>query len=148
MALYLASFDVAGDLETAFDYIADFANAALWDPSVSRGVRLSEGDPRLGSRFEVDVSFLGATTTMTYEITRWERPHLVILESKTPFVDSCDEITLTASDGGVHVSYAARLTLSGVLKLADPGLQLLFNASGDQSRDGLAKALRNLRTGG
>ncbi|MFT4572136.1 MAG: hypothetical protein ACI91F_003034 [Candidatus Binatia bacterium] len=144
MALYLASFDVSGDIEAMFDYIADFSNTAHWDPSVSRGIRLDPGALGLESRFEIDVAFLGTTTTMTYEVTRFERPNLVILDSKTPFVDSHDEITLTPCGGGVRVTYTARLTLPGLLQLADPALQLAFNPSGNRSRDGLIEALERL----
>jgi hypothetical protein len=81
---------------------------------------------------------------MTYEVTRFERPNLVILDSKTPFVDSHDEITLTPCGGGVRVTYTARLTLPGLLQLADPALQLAFNPSGNRSRDGLIEALERL----
>lgn len=144
MALYVTSFDAPSGIEDAFDYLADFSNTARWDPSVSRAVRCNGGEVGPGSRFEVDVSFLGATTTMMYEITRWERPCLVVLEAKTPFVFSHDEISLVPSGAGVHVTYAARLTLTGILRIADPALQLAFDASGDRSRDGLIEGLRGL----
>lgn len=147
MALYVASFDVKADAQSAFDYVADFSNASAWDPSVSRSVKLGGGGLEVGTHFELDVTFLGVETTMVYKVTRWEPPHLVVLECQTSMVHSRDEITIVPTADGVHVTYAARLTLPSLLFCADPALQYVFDSYGDSSRDGLIAGLSKVGAG-
>lgn len=144
MALYMTSFDVAAAPEPAFDFLADFSNTRLWDPSVPQATRLDSGPIGLGSHFEVGVNFLGTTSSMTYEITRFDRPKILVLEATTPWLTSEDEIAFVETPRGLHVSYCARLTLAPLFRLGDPALQFLFEFSGDRSRDGLKEALANL----
>ncbi len=143
MAVYVTSFDVEGDIQTAFDYLADFSNSEQWDPGVPRATKLGSGPPREGTTFEVDVSFLGTTTTMVYEIVRLERPNLIVLEASTSTLLSRDEISLIATPEGIHVTYNARLTLPTLLSPLDAGLQFVFNRIGDRARDGLIAGLRS-----
>ena len=141
MAVYVTSFDTDGAVGATFDYLADFSNAADWDPGVANVTRLDTGKPRIGSRFDVEVSTLGTRQILRYEITRLERPFLITFEARTRILHSRDEIKLVPTSDGTHLTYNARLSLSPALRLADPALQLLFESIGSRARDGLAAAL-------
>lgn len=144
MAIYTTTFDVPGDLEAIFEYLADFSNAASWDPGVPRATKLDDGPPKLGTRFDVAVSFLGTTSTLRYEITRHDPPHVLEFEARTGLMTSRDEISLVSTPKGVHVTYIARLELHGLLFAADPPLQFLFDRIASRARDGLVQALERI----
>jgi hypothetical protein len=144
MAIYVTSFDVAGPADEIFAYLADFSNAASWDPGVPHALKLGAGDPRLGTEFEIGVRFFGMTTSLRYEITRFDPSNIVEFQAETPWMKSRDEISFLPLTGGVHVIYIARLELRSFLFAADPALQLVFDVIGDRARDGLRTALRGL----
>jgi hypothetical protein len=144
MAIYVTSFDVRGSADRIFDYVADFSNAASWDPGVPHAVKIGDHEPRLGTEFDIGVSFLGTVTTFRYEIARFDRPHIVEFEAQTRWMKSRDEISFLPLSDGVHVTYIARLELRPFLFAADPALQFAFDAIGDRARDGLKNALHQL----
>ena len=50
---YRTSIQVAAPLTEAFAYVADFGNAAEWDPGLKESRRLDEGALRVGSSFHI-----------------------------------------------------------------------------------------------
>ena len=60
-------------LQDAFDFIADFANAAQWDPGVASAVRLDAGPIREGTRVRLGVRMAGRVAPMEYVVTTWSR---------------------------------------------------------------------------
>jgi hypothetical protein len=126
MARFVDAIDLPISIEDAFDYLADFANSADWDPGVADARRLTSGEIRLGSRFEVVVSFLGRQVPLEYEITAYQRPYRLVLTGADTSVCSIDEITFASRPGGTRVSYEARFELKGILSVADPLVDLLF----------------------
>jgi hypothetical protein len=48
MARYIGAIDLA--IEDAFDYLADFSRAAVWDPGVCEAKRITRRVVRLGNR--------------------------------------------------------------------------------------------------
>ena len=79
MARYIDAIDLPIPPEEAFDYLADFSRTAEWDPGVCDAHRLTRGKIRLGSRFEVSVSFFGRRIPLEYRITEFERPSRLVL---------------------------------------------------------------------
>ena len=125
----------------AFAYMADFSNARFWDPSVSGAARDGDGPIDLGSSFAVVARFAGRDVPLTYAIVAYEPPAKVVLEARSGFV-SRDTITVEeAAGGGSLVHYDALLAFSGVARLADPLMQLVFNRVGAKAKAGLETAL-------
>ena len=125
----------------AFAYMADFSNARVWDPSVSRAEREGDGPIGLGSAFAVIARFAGRDVPLTYEIVAYEPPAKVVLEARSGFA-SRDTITVEeAAGGGSLVHYDALLAFSGVARLADPLMQIVFNRVGAKAKAGLETAL-------
>ena len=58
-------------IETTFDFIADFANAAVWDPGVAWGRRPSRSTSLsgVGTTYELGVRMGGRVAPMTYRIS-------------------------------------------------------------------------------
>ncbi|MGI8632283.1 MAG: SRPBCC family protein [Solirubrobacterales bacterium] len=141
MARYCEEIRVFKTREQAFDYLADFATVAEWDPGIERATRLTSQPIGVGSRFLVVASVLGRELELTYTITEYERPIRVVLEADERLVSSVDEITFRADGEQTVVTYDANLRLWGPLKLYDPGLRLAFSRVGSQAADGMRETL-------
>jgi hypothetical protein len=140
MARYVTTIESSLPPEQAFAYMADFAHAREWDPSVASATRAGD-TVGPGSTFDLVVRFGGRNLPMTYEITAYDEPRLVTLESKQSIFVSRDTITVTASGSGSSVRYDAALEFSGAAKLFDPVMQLLFNRTGDKAAAGMRASL-------
>jgi hypothetical protein len=141
MAHYVDAIDLPIPVEEAFDYLADYSRTVEWDPGVAAARRLTPGAIGLGSRFELTVSFLGRQLLLEYCITEFARPTRLVLVGGDSSVESIDEIRFEPRPGGSRVTYEARLELTGVRRLADPLLDLLFQRIGRLAVRGLRERL-------
>jgi carbon monoxide dehydrogenase subunit G len=141
MARYVDAIDLPIPIAEAFDYLADFSRTPEWDPGVVEGKRLTRGKVRLGSRFQVSVSFLGRHIPLEYRLVEFERPSRLVLSGGDSSLRSIDEITFVSRPGGTRVTYEARLELAGIRRLADPFLDLLFQRMGRLAVRGLRERL-------
>jgi len=142
MARYRGTVVSTRSAEDTFDYMADFANAAEWDPGTASAERLDAGGVGLGSAFRLDVRVGSRTTPLDYRIVGFERPHRVVLLAESDALRSEDTMTVVpTADGGSILTYDADLKLSGPFALANPLLGLLFDRIGDKGVDGLRRTL-------
>ena len=130
--------------ESAFDFVADFANAERWDPGVARSTRLDGGAVRVGSRFALDVRMGRRTAPMTYRVATLERPHRVVLVGEGSGVDAVDEIVFEAADHGTRIRYTADIRLRGLLRLVQPFLSGAFAKIGRDAAAGMRRTLADL----
>ena len=142
MARYRATVTTDWSPRQTFNYMADFANSAEWDPGVVSAEKLTDDPLRVGARFDLVAAFLGREIDLTYETIELEAPRRVVLRAKSGTVVSLDAMTFepTASDG-TAVTYDADLRLKGAFRVADPLLRLAFRRIGDRARDGIAARL-------
>lgn len=144
MARYVGTIETPKPVEEVFDYMADFTSVEQWDETAVRAVRLDEGPPAKGARFQVTVRFAGRENDFEYETIAFERPNRLVLRAENGSVVSEDEVTLRALEGtggGTELTYDAKLAPKGLMKLADPVLGLLFKRLGDNAAAGLAREL-------
>jgi hypothetical protein len=141
MAHYRATIISARGAAETFAYLARFSNAAEWDPGVLAGEQLDPGPIRAGTRFRLLVPFLRRKLPLTYVVTRYAPPHVVVLDAVSPLLRLADRITVTETVDGATVSYAAHVSLRGPLRLLDPVLSRGFSAVGERAAAGLAQAL-------
>jgi len=135
MARYTGTIPSSRTPAETFDYMADFTSVAQWDPSVRRAIRLDDGPVKKGSRFEVEVGFLGRTNVLTYELVEYDpAARRAVLRAEQGTMTSDDTITV-ADDASV--TYDARLELRGLARVADPLLGLAFKRLGDNAAKGL-----------
>lgn len=149
MARYVASVDTRWERKAAFDYLADFANVADWDPSVPRAQAVTDEPLAVGARFEVDFSLLGREQRLVYETIEIERPRRVVLRAETATAVSVDEMTFDLKPGGgTIVTYDAEVGMKGTLRLLEIPFQLVFRRLGDSARDGLRRRLAQVPPSG
>lgn len=119
--------------------MANLANFAEWDPGVTR-VEQVEGEG-LGPDATYDVAVKGLRTPLRYRTTRFDPPSSIVALAESRFLTSLDTITVEADGEGSIVTYDAKLTLNGLLGLADPILGLSFGRIGDRATVGLIRVL-------
>jgi Polyketide cyclase / dehydrase and lipid transport len=141
MAHYHATIDSPRGQAETFDFLATFSNAAQWDPGVLSGEQLDPGPVRLGTRFRLEVPFLGRRLPLTYVVTRYSADGMIALEAVSRLLRLVDWIEVAAQGDGATVSYDADVRLRGPLRLLDPVLQRGFGVLGDRAAAGLAHAL-------
>jgi NAD(P)-dependent dehydrogenase (short-subunit alcohol dehydrogenase family) len=128
--------------EETFDYLAEFSNAAEWDPGVAGAQRLDDGPVGLGSTFRLDVRIGSRISPLEYRVVAYERPRRVVLLAESGTIRSEDTVTVAPrSGGGSILTYHADLTLLGPLAGFNPLLALPFRRIGDRGLGGLRKVL-------
>jgi uncharacterized protein YndB with AHSA1/START domain len=142
MASYKGTVTAPHAPEEVWRYLADLRSIAEWDPSVE-SARLVSGEPgAVGSRYEVDVSFLGRTVTLPYETAEVEAPHCVVFEAETALMSVRDEARVgLIIDGGSSVTWDAELRLEGPQRILDLPLRAAFARIGSRAERGLAERL-------
>ncbi len=141
MARYVTTIPSRLSPVEAFAYMANFANAARWDPSVRSAERLGEGPIAEGTAFDLVARFAGRDVRLRYTIVAHEPPARVVLEARRPGYVSRDTITVEAAAQGSSVHYDARLDFSGIGRLLEPLMQRVFNGVGVRASAGLRDAL-------
>ena len=141
MARYVTTIASTLAPAEAFAYLADFANAAAWDPGV-REARLS-GDrpPGEGAVFDLVARFAGRDVPLRYTTVVHDPPRRVVFEAERPSFRARDEITVEPAGDGSTVRYDATLAFRGVARLLDPLVGLVFARTGAHAVAGLRAAL-------
>lgn len=141
MARYRTTVSSTMSAADAFAYMVAFENVATWDPGVRKASRITDGPPKLGTRFAVEASFLGRPLPLDYEITAFEDGRTFVLIAETSNLRSVDTITVVADGQGSKVTYDAELKLKGLFKITEATLRIAFHFIGNKAREGLRKAL-------
>ncbi len=147
MAYFDTTIATSAEPDVAFRYLADFSNAAEWDPGVPRARRLDEGPIDTGARFRVEFALGRRTVPILYTLERCEPDRLLVFRADEPWFRSLDTIELTRRPGGTQIHYDADLRLDGLAFLLDPLVHLGFQLSGYRSAEGLRRALNALPRG-
>lgn len=147
MAYFETTIETTADAVAAFRYLADFSNAASWDPGVSEAHRLDEGAIGAGARFRVDLALGPRSVPLHYTLDRFEPDHLLVFRSDDGWFRSLDTITIEPTATGSRIHYDADLRFEGLGFLLDPLVHVAFQVSGQRSADGLRRALDRLASG-
>lgn len=128
-------------IEQVFDYTADFANSAEWDPGVESSRRVTDGPPREGSEYELMVVFGNRTIPMKYTTTAYEPTGRVVFEGRGETITAVDEIKFTPDERGTLVDYTADLQFTNWMRWIMPLMRPVLNRVGDRALDGLVETL-------
>ena len=121
--------------------MAAFENAREWDPSVTEATRAGNEPLGVGTSFEVVSRFGPRLVPLTYTIVRYEPDRVVVLEARSKGFVSTDTITVEAAGEAATVTYDALLEFSGLGRLADPLMQIVFNRVGRKAEARLREVL-------
>ena len=141
MAIFRERIETTLPLDEAFAFVADFANAAQWDPGVASSERLDDGPVRIGARYRLGVRMGGRVAPMEYRVTAYEPGRRVVLAGTGSGVEAVDEIVFTATSAGTRIDYTADIRLRGWMRLAAPFAGGALARIVRNGRDGMQRAL-------
>ena len=95
----------------------------------------------MGTRYELDVRFLGRTVTLPYETVVAEPPHRLVFAAETDAMSIADEAIILPTVSGSSLTWRASLHLRGARRLLDPPLRLAFARLGRNAEIGLRTRL-------
>lgn len=127
--------------QAAFDFIADFANASVWDPGTATSRRIDSGPIRTGSRFALGVRAAGSVRPMEYRIVDLEPGRRVVLAGSGSGVEATDTIAFEPSSTGTRIDYQADIRLVGWRRLLEPIAGGAFARIARDARDGMQRTL-------
>ncbi len=131
--------------ELAFDNLADFTTTEIWDAGITAAERLDDGPLGVGSRFKVHSAGFGPVSLpLVYEITTYDRPHRVVLETKGLLHRGQDDVTFAPEGDGTRVTWNAEFRVRGPGRLIDPAFGVAFRRLVDDAVRGLEPFLREL----
>ena len=131
--------------DDAFSYMGDARNFAEWDPGTKRveQVRGVGGGP--DAAFDVTAEVGSRSTVLHYQVTDWESPRRVVLEASKPWMRLHDEIVIDRVATDTLITYDARITLRGPLKVFDKLLDKRFRVVGERAAAGLRERVQQPR---
>ncbi|HKU37886.1 MAG TPA: SRPBCC family protein [Polyangiales bacterium] len=127
--------------EQAFDFIADFRHASLWDPRTQSVRKLTEGPIGRGTRFLLTAGLLGQSLEFPYEIVEYDRATQLVFAGKTRFFEYRERVSFHPEQGGTRIEYRAEMCLRSLLLLGNPILSLIYQRIGDDATSGIVPAL-------
>ena len=141
MAILRERIETTLPLDEAFAFVADFANAAHWDPGVDTSERTNPGPVGVGARYRLGVRMGGRVNPMDYEITTFEPSRRVVLTGSGSGVAAVDDIRFEATPIGTRIDYTADIRLRGPRRLLAPFAGGAFARIARDARDGMQRAL-------
>lgn len=127
----------------AFAFMADLTNFERWDPGVVRAEQVAGTRP--GPDATYDVTVKGMRRPLRYDTVEYEAPTRVVVLARSRLLTSRDAITVEPDGDGSVVTYHARLTLNGPLRIADSLVARSFTRIAERAADGLVQALSGTR---
>ena len=141
MISFTTTIETPWPVERSFAYLSDLRNFPDWDPGTKSAEQVGGDGPGEGSTYDLKAGAL----VLRYEVTEFEPAHRVAAVGEHWLVRSDDTITITPSDSGSVITYAAALTPKGLGKLTTPLLRPTFAKMGEEAADGLAEATEGTR---
>jgi hypothetical protein len=131
--------------DDAFSYMADARNFAEWDPGTKRVEQVRGDGPGPDASFDVTAEVGSRSVVLHYEVTDWDPPHRVVLEASNAWMHLHDEIVIDRVATDTLITYDARITLRGPLRVFDRLLDRRFRAVGERAAAGLRERAQRPR---
>ncbi|MCB9678306.1 MAG: SRPBCC family protein [Alphaproteobacteria bacterium] len=131
-------------IDEVFSFVADFSRAPEWDPAVLDARRLDPWERPIaaGSRFHVEVLFVGRRTAMEYRVVEHVAPFGLVLEGLGRGVRARDDARFEDLGDSTRVTWTLELWLSGVGRLAEPFAGPFVRRLGRAALEGLVDRAR------
>ena len=133
--------EVSRPAADAFRYVAEFENAAEWDPGIAESKKLTDGPVRVGSEYDVVALFREKRQRFRYRVTELEDGRRVVLAGDGEKATSVDEIVIEPAGDGARITYTAEIKLKGLRRIAEALLKPTLAKTADEALAGLKSTL-------
>ena len=134
---------VARSAKDCFRYVADFDRVYEWDATARTAIKVTEGPPAKGSRFEVTCAVGPTTIKIYYEIVDFQPWHSIELKGECGLFSVTDTILFEERDGQTRIDYTAKFNYRWGLASVEKRFLKGMQAMGKQSLAGLQQALED-----
>lgn len=145
---YSTELNIGCPADQTFAVLADFRNAARWDPRVTRARKVGTGPIGRGTRFILTSKVGLLRVDLPYRIETFVKPRRLVLFGKTKLMRYRDVIALKPVRGGTRVRYHASM----VVRPAVPGtrwlMEKVFRRVGDDATRRIPDVVRRLASCG
>ena len=131
--------------QAVFSYLADFSNAAEWDPGTLESNPRTVDGPRIGQIYDLIVIWGDRQMPMVYETTELISGERVTFVGDGKTTRAADTLTFVdLPDGGTRVMYVADITLKWPYRVVEPFLGKKFTQLGDETEASLNRRLASI----
>ena len=113
MPTYSKTITVKEDIQTCFDFVADFRNLNKWNPH-DEAELITKEPLREGSIFKVNTVFNNRTMLLKYEIIEWGEPLRSSLKTETKGFEIIDTLFFSATSKGTEITYSVNIKYKGL----------------------------------
>lgn len=140
MVHVIRTFTVARPAAEVLAYLADFGHAPEWDPGTETCTRIDDGPVAAGARWQNVSKVLGMSTELEYRLERLGDDHFTLV-GRNDTATATDHVTVRPHELGCEITYDATVELHGVAKLGSPLMQMEFERLGDETVEGIRRAV-------
>jgi dehydrogenase/reductase SDR family protein 12 len=132
-------------IEECFSYLKDFSTIEQWDPGVYRSSKLTPGNPKIGTEYEVLLKLpANKLAAMRYTQVAIDEPNQLMLKGEGDNFTAFDTLTFSAiGDTQTCIDYCAELDLTWLQRPFSWMFKPLLNRLGKKAVNGLQHALNN-----
>ena len=113
MPVYSRTITVNTDIESAFNFTADFRNLDKWNEG-DEAELITKEPLREGSVFKVKTHFNNREMVLDYEVIEWGAPLRASLRANTNNFELVDTIFLSANAKGTELTYSIDIKYKGI----------------------------------
>tara|TARA_B100001996_G_scaffold90519_1_gene67267 strand:- start:6745 stop:7176 length:432 start_codon:yes stop_codon:yes gene_type:complete len=143
MPVYSRTITVNTDIESAFNFTADFRNLDKWNEGDDAEL-ITKEPLREGSVFKVKTHFNNREMVLDYEIIEWGAPLRASLRTETNNFEIVDTIFLSANAKGTELTYSIDIKYKGIFILVGLFFGPMFKKLMDTNIKNLEEVLKPL----
>ena len=143
MPVYSRTITVNTDIESAFNFTADFRNLDKWNEGDDAEL-ITKEPLREGSVFKVKTHFNNREMVLDYEIIEWGAPLRASLRTETNNFEIVDTIFLSANAKGTELTYSIDIKYKGMFILVGLFFGPMFKKLMDTNIKNLEEVLKPL----
>ncbi len=143
MPVYSRTITVNTDIESAFNFTADFRNLDKWNEGDDAEL-ITKEPLREGSVFKVKTHFNNREMVLDYEIIEWGAPLRASLRTETNNFEIVDTIFLSANAKGTELTYSIDIKYKGIFIIVGLFFGPMFKKLMDTNIKNLEEVLKPL----
>ncbi len=143
MPVYSRTITVNTDIESAFNFTADFRNLDKWNEGDDAEL-ITKEPLREGSVFKVKTHFNHREMVLDYEIIEWGAPLRASLRTETNNFEIVDTIFLSANAKGTELTYSIDIKYKGIFIIIGLFFGPMFKKLMDTNIKNLEEVLKPL----
>ena len=143
MPVYSRTITVNTDIESAFNFTADFRNLDKWNEG-DEAELITKEPLREGSVFKVKTHFNNREMVLDYEIIEWGAPLRASLRTETNNFEIVDTIFLSANVKGTELTYSIDIKYKGIFIIIGLFFGPMFKKLMDTNIKNLEEVLKPL----